>query len=412
MPESAIESLRSLLHLPVGAGDPLADLLRFSGTDPELTRRLLLATAVAAALSLVFWFLDRTSDIWLGWIPGRRRRRVWEAELKRRGLGPEERALVLTVARQAEVEEVEELLRSRVSFESAVRGSQSWIDADPRRLRALDQVRRRLSWESAPAPRPDQMPDLLDHNLEVEVFGAADTAGFCVRATLVHRDVDAVVLRLEREVEGVPWREGSTVRVYFWRENDAGYLFDTPVIEVRDLGEMFLFVKPPRQLERHQRRLHVRVPIEAPVTFLRIPNGEAVDWLRGEREEGDGPLCSGVVEDLSAGGFRIRAAQPLQIGDFLSFAEFPVVDDEEVLARVIAAYGEEPTESERYGVQFLGVSAPQRARVARHVFRLQRQIATGQEWSEGRESEERRPRDLDPPTRIDPTGSAPSGTAD
>jgi hypothetical protein len=91
MPESAIESLRSLLHLPVGAGDPLADLLRFSGTDPELTRRLLLATAVAAALSLVFWFLDRTSDIWLGWIPGRRRRRVWEAELKRRGLGPEER---------------------------------------------------------------------------------------------------------------------------------------------------------------------------------------------------------------------------------------------------------------------------------------------------------------------------------
>ncbi len=89
-----------------------------------------------------------------------------------------------------------------------------------------------------------------------------------------------------------------------------------------------------------------------------------------------------------------------------------MVDDEEVLARVIAAYGEEPTESERYGVQFLGLSAPQRERIARHVFRLQRQIATGQEWSEGRESEERRPRDLDPPTRIDPTGSAPSGTAD
>ena len=386
----ALEPLLSTLTTPILAQaateeGPLVDVLEifhFTGSDPDTNRRFLIAGIGVVVLSTLFWIMNKTSRYWLNWFPGVRRKRLWESHLRGRGLGPEERTFVAALAKNAEVENIQEILRSRVSFENAVSRSQRWVDAEVRRTQILDQVRRRLSWESTPAPRPHEVVELLEHNLEVEVFGSGEHAGFCVRATLVHRDQESIVLRLEKDLENVPWDAGSMVRVYFWRENDAGYLFDASVIELRNLGEMFLFLRPPSHLERHQRRLHVRVPLTAPVTFLRIASGEAGEWLRGEGPTEVGPLRGGVIEDLSAGGFRIRVTTPLQIGDFLSFEEFPVVHGEEVLARVISERVDERSDSGyHYGAQFLGMSAAVRDQISQHIFRLQRQAVTGKEWA-------------------------------
>jgi c-di-GMP-binding flagellar brake protein YcgR len=152
------------------------------------------------------------------------------------------------------------------------------------------------------------------------------------------------------------------------------------VIELRTLGELFLFVAPPAHLERHQRRLHVRVPLRAPVTFLRVASGQAGNWLRGDPTADPGPLRGGVIEDLSAGGFRISVAAPLQIGDFLSFSEFPVVEGEDVLARIISDRNVGETEELCFGALFLGLSATMRYLIAQHIFRLQRQSVMGGEW--------------------------------
>ncbi len=379
IPMSAFDGL----PLPLGQGDAAEEFLhlfRFTGSDPDMTRRFMIAIVVAVVVSFLFWLLNRTMPIWMNWIPGNRRRRHWEAVLRVRGLGPEERSLLCAVARRAHVGEIEEIVRSRVSFEHAVGLCMPWIEGESRRGSALDRVRRRLSWESAPAPSPTHGNDLLEHNLEVEIFGTGDTAGYCARAVLVHRDVESIVLRLERGLENVPWGPGNTVRIYFWRENDAGYLFDAPVLELRSLGELFLFVTPPAHLERHQRRLHVRVPLRAPVTFLRVASGEAGNWLRGDPSADPGPLRGGVIEDLSAGGFRIRVSSTLQIGDFLSFDEFPVVEGEDVLARIISERRDEPAEGNFYGAQFLGLSATMRDLIAQHIFRVQRQSVTGGVW--------------------------------
>ena len=282
---TTLENHLSLRIVTIAQGDGAKDFLelfKFTGSDPNTTNRFILATIAAILLSLIFWGLNRTSHVWLGWFPGASRRRSWDAQLRARGLGPEERSLVLAIAKNAGTSEIREILRSRVSFENAVSQSERFIHAESRRVQALDRVRRRLSWESAPAPRPNEVAELLEHNLEVEIFGSGESAGYCVRATLVHRDGDSIVMRIEKDIDNIPWGAGSTVRVYFWRDNDAGYLFDAPVIELRNLGEMFLFVKPPAHLERHQRRLHVRVPLRAPVTFLRVASGAAGEWLRGE----------------------------------------------------------------------------------------------------------------------------------
>jgi len=373
-------SLEGLRVLSAEAGSAAPHSLLAAAGEAGSTQGILIALACAIALALLLWLLHTAIPGWTQWIPGVRRRSHWEAVLRVRGLGPEERELLCTIARQAQIGEIEEIVRSRVSFEHAVSLCQTWVDADPKRGEILDRVRRRLSWESAPASRPMQGSDLLEHNLEVEIFGVGDTAGYCARAVLVHRDAESIVLRLERGLDEVPWVKGKQVRIYFWRENDAGYLFDTPVIELRTLGDRFLFVAVPSHLERHQRRLHVRVPLRSPVNFLRVASGQAGGWLRGDPAADPGPLRGGVIEDISAGGFRIGVTTPLQIGDFLSFDEFPVVDGEDVLARIISERREEGEVGHYYGAQFLGLSAVMRDLIAQHIFRAQRQSAIGGEW--------------------------------
>jgi hypothetical protein len=132
------------------------------------------------------------------------------------------------------------------------------------------------------------------------------------------------------------------------------------------------------------------VPLRSPVRFLRVASGQAGNWLRGHPSADPGPLRTGVIEDLSAGGFQIRVTIPLQIGDFLSFDDFPVVEGEDVLARIISEReeGEERGEGHYYGAQFLGLSAVMRDIIAQHIFRVQRQTAVGGEW--GAESAARR----------------------
>lgn len=366
-----------------GIGAPLDGLLMFfqwTGADEETNRRLIVATLTVVVLSLILWILNRTMPVWRNWIPGVSRRSRWDAVLRVRGLGAEERTLLRQIAEQASIDDVEEIVRSRVSFEHAVSHSLSWIEADPRRVQALDRVRRRLSWEAVPQAGISGSEDLLEHNLEIELFGTGDQAGYCARAVLVHRDNDALVLRLEKGLTNVPWGPTTVVRAYFWRENDAGYLFDATVIELRTLGDRFLFVAPPTHLERHQRRLHVRVPLRSPVSFLRVANGAAGSWLRGDPGADPGPLRSGVIEDLSAGGFRIRCKTPLEIADFLSFDAFPVVEGDDVLARIISERREPEQEGYQYGAQFLGLSATMRDAIAQHVFRMQRQLATEPEF--------------------------------
>ncbi len=374
--------LSLLLLIPIAqsgsTGEAIREIFDFNSSDPDMTQRFLLATFVVITLSLLFWFLNSTSSVWSRWLPGARRRQEWDQALRSRGLAPDERSFVTGLARQIGIEDIHELIRSRVSFENAVTASKRWVEAEGRRIQELHRVRRRLSWESASGSRSQEVRELLEHNLEVEIFGTADDAGFCVRATLVHHDADALVFRLE-DLEQAPWQQGARVRVYFWRQNDAGYLFDTTILELRSLGEMFLFVKPPTQLERHQRRLHVRVPMSDPVNFLRVSSGEASDWFRGEAGNEPGPLRGGIIEDLSAGGFQIRVSTALQVGDFLSFDDFPVVEGSEILARLVSERFDDATGSYHYGAQFLGMSAVMRDRISQHVFRLQRENIRGRD---------------------------------
>jgi len=66
---------------------------------------------------------------------------------------------------------------------------------------------------------------------------------------------------------------GSTISVYFWREDDAGYVFDTEVEdEVFSKGTVSLKINHGKTLSRTQKRRSVRIKLHKPAFFYFLSN--------------------------------------------------------------------------------------------------------------------------------------------
>ena len=102
---------------------------------------------------------------------------------------------------------------------------------------------------------------------------------------------------LEKEM----WKD-HMVSVYFWRKGDAGYAFDSTVVEVGTFqGQDCLFLEQSGKLVRTQKRQSVRVPcnIYAQMYFIKE---NTVDYNSVNTDEGF--RC--LLEDISEDGALIR----------------------------------------------------------------------------------------------------------
>jgi c-di-GMP-binding flagellar brake protein YcgR len=95
---------------------------------------------------------------------------------------------------------------------------------------------------------------------------------------------------------GFSWT-GVKISVYFWRENDAGYVFDTEVLdEVFSKGISSLKISHVNSLYRTQKRKSIRIKINKPAyLYLLGPDEEA-----GKIETVPGAKC--ILDDLSETG--------------------------------------------------------------------------------------------------------------
>ncbi len=102
-------------------------------------------------------------------------------------------------------------------------------------------------------------------------------------------------------VDGQTW-VGEDVSVYFWRKGDAGYVFDTTVLDsfVR-LGIPVLKIRQSSNLLRTQKRKSIRAQcqIDAQLYFI---SGDDIDFDKIETTQGF--RC--VIEDISEDGAMIR----------------------------------------------------------------------------------------------------------
>ncbi|MCA8961411.1 MAG: PilZ domain-containing protein [Planctomycetes bacterium] len=362
----------------VDGENDLVGKLRLRKSDPTSVVRFLQYAGGAVGLAFALYYGQRLLQ--RRWPRSGRRRRLpaWQRTLQGYGLEAAERELIARLGAPHDLDPVR-LITDRGAFERAVEYSPEVLRGDPKQERALATVRRKLGWDregggrSVPLPRrtASGAEVLLELNQEVEVFGLGENSGYCVRAVLVHRDDIHLVFRFLEAEEAAPFRSGENIQVYFWRPNDAGYLCQTEVRELRPKGPGFLITLVPHSVERQQKRIYVRVPYSEQLRFLHVPLESASEALG--REPRSGGVFDGECDDLSAGGFRLVTDVDLRPGDYVSVPDFQAAGGEEIMARVINELSPREDGRRRFGLQYTGLPVAERDKISRLVFQLQRE---------------------------------------
>ena len=102
---------------------------------------------------------------------------------------------------------------------------------------------------------------------------------------------------------------GLKISIYFWREDDAGYVFDTEVVdEVFSKGISSLKVEHNNSLFRTQRRKSMRIKIQKAAFLYLIGDGDNPHRL----EKSAGLRC--VLDDISDSGCAFKVLGQAQVG--------------------------------------------------------------------------------------------------
>ena len=171
---------------------------------------------------------------------------------------------------------------------------------------------------------------------------------------------------------GFSWRQVK-LNIYFWRKDDAGYFFQTRLIErFYDRRNLHFRVMHSDNILRSQKRRSVRAPASLPARLYPLRNlDEATQWM--ESSPGLSCLIIDISEDgaaLKIGG-RGKKNQAFKL-QFKVREEIVVVSG--AVKRVI--YREKEDESTLH-VEFLPVSENTRMALLSYVFDIDRKRANG-----------------------------------
>jgi c-di-GMP-binding flagellar brake protein YcgR len=122
------------------------------------------------------------------------------------------------------------------------------------------------------------------------------------------------------------WMRGTKLGVYLWRENDAGYSFQSKVLGYDTVkGIPSVLIQHSKTLRREQRRRSRRRELMRPCFYFPIRIVESGEGRRAERKAVvDQSLRTlGTVVDLSAGGCAIQTLNPIDKGK-LVMIEFDI----------------------------------------------------------------------------------------
>lgn len=164
---------------------------------------------------------------------------------------------------------------------------------------------------------------------------------------------------------GFIWR-GAHVSIYFWRQEDAGYVFDSYVLEeVRIRNIPVLQLGHSESLFRTQKRKSVRMRSRMP-SYLYI-----LKHLEGAYEKPEkvpGMKC--VVQDLSEDGAAVLIGGKATSGMFVKL-QFWIDDDQIVLSGTVkgSEYNSEKNQSILH-IEALTPSTKMRNTIRSHVYNL------------------------------------------
>jgi len=164
---------------------------------------------------------------------------------------------------------------------------------------------------------------------------------------------------------------GERFEVYFWRERDAGYTFETTVVGQTGTRYMMTILRHVDTIERSQRREYHRITVLIPVTATPVMRDDLDKISRGERVETDEyPSLQAYIVDISGNGFAFAARTPLRTDDLVyveiephkGAAKIPII------GKVLNVTKKPATEEFLMHAEIVGVKADTQERILEFVY--------------------------------------------
>ena len=177
------------------------------------------------------------------------------------------------------------------------------------------------------------------------------------------------------------WMRGTKLSVYFWRDNDAGYSFQSKVLGYDTVkGVSSVLIQHSKTLRREQRRRGRRRELMRPCFYYPIKIVETGQGRKVERKASveKNMRTLGTVVDLSAGGCAIQALNPFDKGK-LTMVEFDI--DRKAPIRAFGKVLHVHRQKGRGGVmhiKFTRVTRQYLNRISEFVYDFSRPITVGQ----------------------------------
>ncbi len=168
----------------------------------------------------------------------------------------------------------------------------------------------------------------------------------------------------------INWK-GKTLNAYFWRENDAGYSFNSEVVgELKGKDLRAIFIEHSEKLSRNQKRRFLRVSCGVPV-FIRpieisIENSQKVAKVSSTIK------FNGVITNISGNGMAIEVSSDIKGGTFVRL-EFSFEGKEKL--RLIAKVKGTKTQKKENGyyrinLQFAKIDIKTRNNILLYVYKF------------------------------------------
>ena len=187
-------------------------------------------------------------------------------------------------------------------------------------------------------------------------------------APVVEAGVSGLLVTTPRpEGEYIEFRPGERLDVYFWRERDASYHFESQIVGQTGTHYLITVLKHAEEVERIQRRQFHRIDISVAVNAIpvtraeleRVGCGEAVD-TRGH------PGFPAYIVDISAAGFALASRTALRPGD-LVYIEIPTDEDGEtaipIMGKILSVTEREHTDESLMHAEFAGLSTERHEKI-------------------------------------------------
>lgn len=148
-------------------------------------------------------------------------------------------------------------------------------------------------------------------------MATADGRQYQSRVISTMRDMIACAAAQDERGAGIRWPRGTTLKLNFWREGDAGYAFESKVLGYDTIkGSVCVLVHHAKTLRREQQRRYRRSPIHRPCFFYPVMVVESGSGRRKERRAvvQTARRLVGNLVDISAGGCSVNGLYPLKAG--------------------------------------------------------------------------------------------------